>query len=159
MTPQDAPERERLTVVPITQRETSAFVREHHRHHDAARGSVFCLAVAAAGEVVGVATVGRPVARLYDDGWTLEVNRSCTSPSAPHGTNSLLYARAWKVAKQLGWRRLITYTQEGETGASLRGAGWRIVAERPPHAGWDRPGRPRVPTGTERVHRTLWEAS
>lgn len=146
-------------IVPLTQREAARFIADHHRHHAPSRGDVFRVAVAAGGQVVGVATVGRPVARLFDDGWTLEVNRSCTAPDAPHGTNSLLYARAWKVAKLLGWRRLITYTQSGESGASLRGAGWRVVGERGPHAGWDRPSRPRVPTGTERTHRTLWEAS
>ncbi|EPN7168035.1 XF1762 family protein, partial [Escherichia coli] len=32
-----------------------------------------------AGELTGVATAGRPVARHFDDGLTLEVNRTCTT--------------------------------------------------------------------------------
>lgn len=147
-----------IDFVPLTRREAQAFIGEHHRHHKPAVGDVFRVAAAVEGQVVGVATVGRPVARHFDDGWTLEVNRSCTAPNAPHGTNSALYARAWKIAKLLGWRRLITYTQAGESGASLRGAGWRVLAERAPTPGWDRPSRPRVPTGTELTQRTLWEA-
>lgn len=148
----------RLQIVPVLQRDARAFVERWHRHHRPPAGAVFCLGSAAGDVLVGVAMVGRPVARMYDDGWTLEVNRTCTAPGAPHGTNSLLYARAWKVARELGYRRLITYTQAGETGASLRGAGWRVVAERRPHPGWDRPSRPRLPLGTEQVARTLWEA-
>jgi hypothetical protein len=35
----------------------------------------------------------------------------------------------------MGGRRLITYTLESEEGASLRGAGWRIVGKTKPTAG------------------------
>lgn len=72
---------------------------------------------------------------------------------------SALYAAAWRAVKAMGYRRLITYTQDSETGASLRGAGWRVVAHRPPRKGWDMPGRPRVDTHPTGVARTLWEAS
>ena len=73
--------------------------------------------------------------------------------------NSMLYGAAWRAARALGWRRLITYTQAGESGSSLRGAGWRVVAERPARPGWDCPSRPRELRGTENIARTLWEAS
>jgi hypothetical protein len=72
---------------------------------------------------------------------------------------SMLYAACWRAAKALGYRRLVTYTQAGETGASLRGAGWHVIAERPPRPGWDRPSRPRQSSGTEHMPRTLWEAT
>lgn len=100
--------------------------------------------------------VGRPVARSFDDGLTLEVNRTATdgTPNA----NSVLYGAAWRAAKALGYQRLVTYTQEGESGASLRGAGWRVVAERRERKGWWAPSRPREAKGTEHVARTLWEA-
>ena len=68
-------------------------------------------------------------------------------------------AAAWRAAKALGYRRLITYTQAGETGASLRGAGWRVIAERPARTGWDTPTRRRLPRGVDGIQRTLWEAS
>jgi hypothetical protein len=71
----------------------------------------------------------------------------------------MLYGTVWDATKALGYRRLITYTQAGESGASLKGAGWRVVAERPPRRGWNTPSRPRELRGTEGIPRTLWEAS
>src|SRR5262249_37852546 len=130
-----------LTIVPIRFAEACRLIERHHRHHKPARGHKFSLAVTAGDQVVGVATVGRPVARRLGDGGTLEVNRSCTdgTPNA----NSMLYAAAWRVAKNLGYRRLITYTLPEESGSSLRAAGWRRVGA----AGggsWNKPLRPRV---------------
>lgn len=146
-----------LVIVPVTWGDVQTFVDQHHRHHPKPVGAKFCLGVADGQTIVGVACVGRPVARHYDDGWTLEVNRTCVI-DAPNA-NSMLYGAAWRAAKALGYRRLITYTQAGESGSSLRGAGWRIVGERPARPGWDMPSRPRNLRGTEGVARTLWEAS
>ena len=147
----------RLVIVPVTFREATAFVAMWHRHLPPARGHVFSLGAATADEVLrGVATVGRPVARGLQDGRTLEVNRTATDGTP--NTGSALYGAAWRAAKALGWTRLVTYTQDGETGVSLRAAGWRVVAERPAHGGWNRPSRPRTDRA-ERMPRTLWEAS
>jgi hypothetical protein len=129
-----------------------------HRHHQPPVGCKFCLGVADGADVLrGVAIVGRPVARLLDDGSTLEVNRTATDGTS--NANSMLYGAAWRAAKALGYRRLITYTQAGEAGSSLRAAGWRVIAERPARPGWNVPSRPREVTGTEGIPRTLWEAS
>ena len=147
-----------LTVCPLTFAVACAFVVRRHRHHRPPVGHRFSLGVADdAGVVRGGAIVGRPGARMYDDGLTLEVTRSCTD-GTPH-VNSALYGAAWRATKALGYRRLITYTQAGESGSSLRAAGWRVIAERPPRPGWDMPGRPRVDTHPVGVARTLWEAS
>ncbi|MFI1119429.1 XF1762 family protein [Streptomyces physcomitrii] len=105
------------------------------------------------GTLHAVAIVGRPVARHLDDGATLEVTR--TASDGARNANSLLYGASWRAAKALGYRRLITFTQEGESGASLRGAGWRIVAHRPPRAGWHTPSRPRTGNGNDHVARFL----
>jgi hypothetical protein len=147
----------RLTVVPAVWADVTAFINQHHRHHPPPVGAKFCLAIADRDEIVAVATVGRPVARHYDDGWTLEVTRTCAADQP--NANSMIYAACWRAAKALGYRRLITYTQAGETGASLRGAGWRIIAERPPRPGWDTPTRPRQLRGVDNIARTLWEAA
>ncbi len=147
-----------LHLVPITFTDACRFVLMWHRHNQPPQGCKFCLGVAdQAGVLRGVAIVGRPVARLFDGGHTLEVTRTATdgTPNA----NSLLYGAAWRAAKALGYTRLITYTQAAESGASLRGAGWRVVAERPARPGWDVPSRPRTPNGTEHMPRTLWEAA
>lgn len=146
-----------LRLVPVTFRDAAAFVESHHRHHTRPVGHKFSIGVASGQTLVGVAMVGRPVARAYDNGQTLEVNRTCTD-GTPHA-NSMLYGAAWRAAKALGYTRLITYTQESESGASMRAAGWRVVAERKARNGWDAPSRRRQLRGTENVQRTLWEAS
>lgn len=69
-----------LRIVPIFQDEAFAFVEAHHRHHDPSPGSIFQLAVANDAGVVGVVIVGRPVARLSQNGWCAEVIRLCVAP-------------------------------------------------------------------------------
>lgn len=148
----------RLRVVPVSFADASGFVAMWHRHHQPPISHKFSIGVADTGDVLrGVAIVGRPVARMYDDGLTLEVTRSATdgTPNA----NSMLYAAAWRAAKGLGYRRLITYTQLGETGASLRAAGWRVIGRRPARRGWNVPSRPRSDHGVDGIPRSLWEAS
>lgn len=138
------PPRERLYKVPITQREAFAFVERYHRHHKPPRGAKGHVAVALDDEIVGVVIVGRPVSRIEQHGdWTAEALRCCTLGT--RNACSFLYARAWDLAKALGYRRCITYTLPGEGGASLRASGWRLVGE----AGggsWSWKGRPRVDT-------------
>ncbi|MFF1272374.1 XF1762 family protein [Streptomyces marokkonensis] len=143
----------RLHLVPVRSREAKEFVRLWHRHHTPPAGQIFSLGAAdEAGILRAVAVVGRPVARHLDDGTTLEVTR--TASDGTRNANSLLYGAAWRAAKALGYRRLITYT----SGASLRGAGWRILAHRPPRPGWHTPSRPRTDRGTAQIARTLWQA-
>jgi hypothetical protein len=144
-----------LVVVPVTFRRACEFIQTHHRHHGSPRGMKFVLGVADDGELVGVAMVGRPVARMLDDASTLEVTRTCALPV--RNVNSMLYGAAWRVARAMGYRRLITYTQEGESGASLRAAGFVRVAELRARPGWHTPSRPRVDRGVERIARTRWE--
>ena len=133
----------RLSLQPITFEEAAAFIERHHRHHIPPQGWKFGIAVNDGTNVRGVITVGRPVARRLDDGLTLEVTRCCTDgvKNAP----SMLYGAAWRAAKALGYRNLITYTLETESGDSLRAAGWTPTGTTPGRS-WDTPnsGRPRV---------------
>lgn len=145
-----------LHVVPVSFADACEFVAAWHRHHEPPIGHKFSLGVAHDSTLCGVAIVGRPVARHLADGRTLEVNRTATdgTPNA----NSMLYGACWRAAKALGYDRLITYTQDGESGASLRAAGWRLVAARAPRPGWDVPSRPRT-TKNANIQRYLWEAA
>ena len=146
-----------LRVVPIDFAAANAFVERHHRHHKPMPGAKFCVAVSDDTEIRGVAIVGRPVARMLDNGWTLEVNRCCTDGA--RNACSMLYGACWRVARELGYQRVITYTLPVEGGASLRGAGWRNVGLRG-GGGWDRPNRPRVaPSELLMGQKTLWEIS
>lgn len=130
-----------LELVPITQRDAIAYVERHHRHHGKVQGAKFSIAAAKDGEIVGVIFVGRPVARHLDDGWTAEVTRCCTDGT--RNAASFLYGAAWRASKAMGYKRLVTYTLAEESGASLRGAGWTVVAESG-GGSWSRPSRPRV---------------
>lgn len=144
-----------LRIVPVTFRQACAFIAENHRHHRPPRGMKFAVGVARGDGLVGVATIGRPVARALDDQFTVEVTRTCTL-GAP-GANSMLYGAAWRAARALGYHRIVTYTQDGESGASPRAAGMLPVAELPARSGWTTPSRPRVDRGTDSVARTRWE--
>lgn len=145
-----------LRIVPISFKEAVAFTAAWHRHHKPPRGMKFALGVAQGDMLVGVAIVGRPSARAFDNGMTLEVTRTTTDGT--RNANSMLYAHAWAAAKALGYCRLITYTEAGESGASLRAAGWKVIAERPARGPWKYANQPRDPS-TAWVERTLWEAA
>jgi len=146
-----------LMITPINLDEANAFVEQHHRHHKPVPGAKFCVAVSQEDEVKGVAIVGRPVSRVLDDGWTLEVNRCCTDGT--RNACSMLYATAWKAAKAMGYTSLITYTLESEGGSSLRGAGWRCVGKATTRIGqgWNVKSRPRVDTHPLQ-QKLRWEA-
>jgi hypothetical protein len=140
----------------VTLDEANAFVRDLHRHHPPAVGHVFSLGAFSGAKLVGVAIVGRPVARMRDDGLTLEVTRLCTN--GHRNACSFLYGRAARATFALGYLRIGTYTLPDEGGASLRAAGWQLIGERG-GGEWSSPSRPRksakFPTGTK----LLWEAA
>lgn len=130
-----------LEIVPCELAEANEFVRRHHRHHRRVPGHKFSLAVTDGKEVLGVAIVGRPKARMLDDGLTLEVMRVATDGT--RNACSALYGACRRAVFALGYKRLVTYTLPEEGGASLRGAGWKLIGE----AGggsWNRKERPRV---------------
>jgi hypothetical protein len=138
----------------VTIDEANAFVTESHRHHPPVVGHLFSIGAFDGIKLVGVVIVGRPVARLRDDGLTAEVTRLCTDGT--RNACSFLYGAAARAAFALGFLRIGTYTLPDEGGASLRGAGWRLIGERG-GGEWSVPSRPRksakFPTGTK----LLWE--
>ena len=127
---------------PITLRAANAFVELHHRHHKPARGCVFCSSVWSDNTLIGVAIVGRPLARMLQDGVTCEVLRVCTDGT--YNACSKLYATVAKAARALGYERVITYTLPEEGGASLRAAGWTLDSDRVGGGTWSRNGRERT---------------
>lgn len=126
---------------PISQADAFAFIRQHHRHHSVPVGALWWHgAHDDDGVLIGVAIVGRPVARRLDDGLTVEVTRLCTNGA--HNACSMLYGAARRVAMDKGYRRVITYTLPEEGGASLRAAGWDYLG-RTPGKSWSVKSRPR----------------
>lgn len=131
----------KLRHVRIDLAEANAFVAEHHRHHRPVVGHLFSIGAALGDKIVGVVIVGRPVARMRDDGLTAEVTRLCTD-----GTKdacSFLYGVAARAAFALGFKRIGTYILASEPGTSLTAAGWRNLGERGGGA-WGRSSRPRI---------------
>ena len=132
----------RLEIVPISLRDARVWVNRTHRHHQAPQGGYFAVAVARDDEVVGVAIVGRTVSRSLDDGWTVEATRVAVLENQPNAC-SKLYAQAWKAARALGYRRMVTYIPDTEPGTSLRAPGWKVIGEvKGRH--WHTPSRPRI---------------
>lgn len=128
-------------MLPISLRDANAFVLAHHRHSGQVRGCKFCVAVVDDLDAVhGVAIVGRPVARRLDDGKTAEVTRLCTDGIA-NGC-SFLYSRCARIAKLMGYQKIITYTLATENGASLRASGWQCAPGLRGGGNWNVPGRP-----------------
>jgi len=112
-----------MKIVPITFKKANEFIEKNHRHHWPSIGYKFCVAVENQGKIVGVATIGRPISRRLDDGFTVEVNRSCTDGTK--NANSMLYAAASRVARELGYRKILTYTLPSESKSSLKAIGWK----------------------------------
>lgn len=147
-----------LQLVPVDWETARLFCASWHRHHPKPPpGHLWRHGVATDdGLLVGVAIVGRPVARHFDDGRTVEVNRTATD--GYRNANSMLYGAVARAAFAKGYLRVVTYTEEGESGASLSAAGYRIVAHRSARKGWDMPSRPRD-SGRDMIPRTLWETT
>ena len=142
-----------LHLTPITLREANAFVENCHRHRGQVAGHKYSIAVSDNEKVRGVCIVGRPISRHLDDGWTLEVNRCCTDGAK--NACSMLYGAAWRAAKAMGYKKLITYTEKTESGASLLASNWALIGE----AGggnWNVKSRPRVDTDRQQL-KLRWE--
>lgn len=132
----------KFEIVPLELDDANAFVVQHHRHHGPVRGHKFSQAVVDRdGEIRGVAITGRPNARGLEDGWTLEVTRVATDGAKD--ASSCLYGAAARASFALDYRKVVTYTLKSESGASLKAAGYRIVAEVKGRS-WSCASRPRV---------------
>ena len=148
-----APARQ-IQVVPIKFAEACEFIRKHHRHHQPPVSWKFGMAIANNDKIVGVATIGRPVARGLDNGFTLEVTRCC-SDGTTKNVCSMLYAAAWRAARALGYKRLVTYTLISESGVSLKASGYKLLYETK-GGSWDCHSRPRIDKAPI-CQKKLWE--
>jgi hypothetical protein len=140
-----------MNVRPVTLRDAQSFVSRVHRHHCPPRGARAALGLFHGCELVGVATMGRPVARAIPNHTIAEVTRVAVQNDVRHGC-SMLYGAAARMAQAWGFYAVMTYTLAEESGASLRAAGW-WPEEASPGRSWNTPGRPRQ--GAKGDHRFL----
>jgi hypothetical protein len=143
-----------MEAMPLHLRQANEFVANYHRHNLPVTGCKFAVGAAVDGKLVGVAIAGRPVARRLDDGKTLEVLRVCTDGT--RNANSFLYGRVKRIALLLGYSRVITYTLEEESGASLRAVGAQVVGQAQPKE-WSVPSRPRESQAVYGKAKVKWE--
>ena len=107
---------------PVSLKQANEFVSNHHRHNKPVAGHKFSIGLFDdENKLVGVAICGRPVARMLDDGLTLEILRVCTDGT--RNANSMLYSRVKKIARVMGYKKVLTYTLKEESGASLKAVG------------------------------------
>lgn len=141
--------------MPMTLRAAREYVNINHRHHRAPQGGLFAVAAAVDGLIIGCAIVGKPVARALNDGRTAEITRLCTDGT--RNACSFLYRVCVRVARAMGYQRVLTYTLADEGGASLRGAGFSITRKTRAES-WNRPSRNRTDKHPTQ-QKLRWEAA
>jgi hypothetical protein len=104
-----------LQLVPVTLTDAKRLVNDHHEHNETTARQTwkFGTGVAADGDLVGVAMVGRPTGRRIDQYLDVEITR------------------------------VYTYTLASEDAASVRAAGFVLDAVLPITGSWSTPSRPR----------------
>lgn len=114
-----------LEIRPTHLKPACEFVRKYHRHNIPPVGGKFAIACFDGERLCGVAICGRPTARKLDDGATLEIYRNCTDGTSNACTK--LYGACVRIARDMGYEKVITYTLESENGASLRAANFNCA--------------------------------
>lgn len=133
--------------------EANAFIAAMHRHHKPVQGHRFTVGAEVGGVTVGVAIVGRPVARMTNQKHTAEVTRLATN--GHKNACPFLYATCARIAENMGFSEIQTFILQSEPGTSLKAAGWEMVAT---SAGgdWNRPSRGGRRTDQPQEPKTKW---
>lgn len=117
-----------MKIRPCTLKEANEYVAKYHRHHKPSTGHKFSIKVVDDnGNTIGVAICGRPVSRYLDNGLTLEINRLCTDGA--YNACSMLYGACARIAKDMGYDKIITYILKSETGVSLKASNFICEGE------------------------------
>jgi hypothetical protein len=117
-----------IEIKPCSLKEANKYVTAYHRHHKPSAGHKFSIKVVDENDVTrGVAICGRPVSRYLDNGEILEINRLCTDGT--YNACSMLYGACARIAKDMGYRKIITYILLSENGASLKASNFICEGE------------------------------
>ena len=131
----------RFTTHAINRAAANDLIVRWHRHSGPVLASLDYLELREAGRTCGVGVLGKPLSVILNDGETLEVRRTATDGTR-HACSAVLGALA-RAARRRAVLRLVTYTRDGESGSSLRGAGWRL--DESYHREWEVDGTRIVP--------------
>lgn len=130
-----------MEIRPITLKDANQFIKTNHRHHAPVTGCRFAISSYDDGKLIGVAICGRPLSRFLDNGLTLEITRLCTNGTK--NTCSFLYGACCRVAKAMGYKKVITYILMSENGASLRASNFVLEAENAGGKAWTGKRKPK----------------
>lgn len=144
-----------METIPITIRDANVFVTNFHRHNKKVTGAKFAIGLTEDCELIGVAIAGRPVARLLDNGKTIEILRVCVKEGYKNA-NSKLYGRVKRICQLMGYEKIITYTLQKESNASLKAIRAKPVSEVKP-GDWDRLNRRRKGQEIYSEEKIRWE--
>ena len=143
-----------LKVIPLTLKEANNFVKLFHRHNLPAIGCKFAIGAIKNDILIGVAIAGRPINRFLDNKLTLEILRVCTNGT--RNANSFLYSKVKVIGKAMGYEKIITYTLQKESGASLKAINAIPVAKIKPQE-WNTNKRKRKTQKVYKENKIRWE--
>lgn len=130
-----------LHIVPIFQKPANRFIAEEHDHHKPVVGSIFQIGLQLSDGIVGVAICGRPVGHKIDYKTVIEVTRCCVTRKVKIKNGcSKLYSACARIAKEMGYHKIITYTLDSESGVTLKASGWYIDKEKAGGKSWNSSG-------------------
>ena len=142
-----------LETRPIPVKRALRWNKATHRRLPDVAGLMWAIAALRDSQIVGIALVGRPNARLLDSQElpqdALQVVRVAVlegdaSASGHKGANSILYGACARAARDMGAVDCFTYIHHDEPGTSLRAAGWvEDIAHDSIGGSYDRPSRAR----------------
>lgn len=115
----------KLKIIPLELKELNELVSRWHRHHKPVQGHRFSIGLidTETNEYIGGCSVGRPVARNGGNPKeVLEVTRLVTNGT--QNACSMLYSAVFRIAKEMGYKKVQTYILETENGASLKASNW-----------------------------------
>jgi hypothetical protein len=144
-----------VRIIPTSLKFANEFVDTNHRHNKHVTGHKFSLALEENKEIIGVAIVGRPIARLLDNGKNIEILRVCVKEGHA-GACSKLYARVKQICMLMGYEKIITYTLKSESQSSLKAIG-AIPEKETGQQGWNRPSRAREEQKVYAEPKIRWE--
>ena len=116
-----------MQIRPMTCGEASDFINKYHKPTKATARHKLSIGLYDNNKLGGCAVCGRPVSRYLDDGFTCEINRLCTDGTK--NACSMLYGACCRVAKEMGYKKIITYILESENGASLKASNFICEGE------------------------------
>ena len=135
-----------------------SLVNDWHSVLRAPQGWRLAFLLSCGNRIVGVATLGRPVARHEDQDTTLELTRMALRDAPKNSaTKFMRLMREYVKVNCPQFTRMISYQDiDAHRGTIYKADNWKLVYEKTETASWtNRPNR----QGNERKHRAKWEHS